>query len=106
MTTILKPSECISLKDIRAQIDRLDLQIADLLTDRIQYILKAADFKPTMNHVRLQDRVEEIISTVTQIANKKNVDPDYIEMIYRILIDESIRREKAQWIKNNLNKSS
>ena len=105
MTTILKPSECTSLKDIRTQVDRLDLQIADLLTDRIQYIVKAADFKPTVEHVRLQDRVEEIISTVTKIAASKNVDPDYIEMIYRILIDESIRREKHQWLRNNMPQS-
>ncbi len=99
--TIDKPviKHCHNLQDIRNHIDALDEQIIPLLCERIQYITQAAQFKDSPADTRRFGRIEAIITRAKAYANITGANEDYIEAVYRFLIDESIRQEKNQWLK-------
>lgn len=92
---------CKDLQDIRNHIDALDEQIIPLLCERIQYITQAAQFKASVADTRRFGRIEAIITRAKAYANVLGANEDYIESVYRHLIDESIRQEKDQWLALN-----
>lgn len=98
--TIDKPTieTCADLQQVRYHIDRLDAIIMPLLCERIQYIVQAAQFKDSAADTRRFGRIEAIIARAKAYANAIGVDEDYIESVYRHLIDESIRQEKQRWL--------
>ncbi|PID64752.1 MAG: hypothetical protein CR977_03260, partial [Gammaproteobacteria bacterium] len=89
---------CEDLQTIRNHIDALDEQIIPLLCERIQYITQAAQFKDSAADTRRFGRIEAIITRAKAYAKVLGADEDYIESVYRHLIDESIRQEKAKWL--------
>lgn len=103
--TIDKPviKKCESLQDIRNHIDELDEKIIPLLCERIQYITQAAQFKDSATDTRRFGRIEAIVSRAKAYANITGANEDYIEAVYRFLIDESIRQEKNKWLELNKN---
>lgn len=88
---------CNSLDDVRMNIDRLDEEIIPLLCERIQYITQAAQFKETEHDVRIFGRIEAIITRARAYADLAEIDAEYIEYVYRAIIDESIRQETKKW---------
>ncbi|PIE45192.1 MAG: chorismate mutase [Gammaproteobacteria bacterium] len=92
---------CKNLQDIRNHIDALDEQIIPLLCERIQYITQAAQFKDSVADTRRFGRIEAIVTRAKAYAAVLGADEDYIEAVYRALIDESIRQEKAKWLELN-----
>ncbi len=93
--------KCENLQDVRNHIDALDEQIIPLLCERIQYITQAAQFKDSVADTRRFGRIEAILARAKAYARILDADEDYIEAVYRFLIDESIRQEKAQWLALN-----
>ncbi|MBS9778393.1 MAG: chorismate mutase [Gammaproteobacteria bacterium] len=93
--------KCENLQDIRNNIDALDEEIIPLLCERIQYITQAAQFKESVADTRRFGRIEAIIARAKAYANITGADEDYIEAVYRFLIDESIRQEKYKWLQIN-----
>lgn len=101
--TIAKPriEKCHELQDVRNHIDALDEQIIPLLCERIQYIVQAAQFKESVSDTRRFGRIEAIVTRAKAYATVMGANEDYIESVYRHLIDESIRQEKAKWLEIN-----
>lgn len=83
-----------------AEADALDRQLAELLCQRLLLIHRAAAEKPRARDIRLSGRIEEIMQKVLPVAADYGIDADYLDLIFRLLIDESIRREKRQWTQN------
>ncbi len=82
------------MADLRAQIDRLDAALVDLLVQRAGYIDRAVDIKKTVDlPARITSRVEEVIGNVRGHANAKGLDPDLAEHLWSELIEWSIKRE-------------
>lgn len=98
---LAKPNiqRCESLQEIRNTIDALDEQIIPLLCERIQYITQAAQFKESAADTRRFGRIEAIVTRAKAYAAVMGADEDYIESVYRHLIDESIRQEKNEWLR-------
>lgn len=101
--TLDKPiiHRCQNLQEIRHTIDALDEQIIPLLCERIQYITQAAQFKDSAADTRRFGRIEAIITRAKAYAAAMGANEDYIESVYRHLIDESIRQEKTAWLHLN-----
>lgn len=93
--------KCKELAEIRQHVDALDSQIIPLLCERIQYIVQAAQFKEEYSDVRIFGRIEAIIERARATARATNAPEDYIESVYRYLIDESIRHESKRWLELN-----
>ncbi len=104
--TIAKPKidKCHQLQDVRDHIDELDEQIIPLLCERIQYIVQAAQFKDSAADTRRFGRIEAIVARAKAYAAAMGANEDYIESVYRHLIDESIRQEKNKWLEINAKK--
>lgn len=92
----MKASECSTMAELRAEIDRIDAGLVDLIAERITYIDRAAELKPGLGlPARIDDRVEEVVAKVRASAVARGVDPDLAEALWRRLIDWSIAREEV-----------
>ena len=84
------------MAELRAEIDRIDAGLVDLMAERITYIDRAAELKPALGlPARIDDRVEEVVAKVRASAVARGVDPDLAEALWRRLIDWSIAREEV-----------
>lgn len=94
----MKPvSVCASLAEVRANIDRIDCQIVDLLAERIGYVKQAPRFKKSADEVRIEERIEEVVSNVVARARQCGACPELVERVYRELIDAHIDLESAEY---------
>ena len=84
---------CKDMSDVRVAIDELDQAIVALLADRLHYIGEAARIKASRDAVRDEPRVEDVIAKVRAAAAANGMDPDFIEPIYRALVERSITHE-------------
>lgn len=88
--------ECGSLEKVRENIDRIDKKIIELIAERSNYVVQAANFKNTSEEVKALQRVEEIINKVRALANFHGVNPDIVESIYRQMINSFINLELSE----------
>ena len=88
--------ECTTMAEVRAEIDRLDVELVALFAERVSYIDRAAELKPAIGMpARVTDRVEEVVANVRRHAVALGLPPDKIEKLWRKLIDWSIAREET-----------
>jgi len=80
-------SDCQTLDDVRAQIDRIDAEIVALLAERTGYARQAGRLKPTTAEVRALARVEQVIARVRHLAAEHGAPPDLVERLYRTMIE-------------------
>lgn len=86
-----------NMSDLREAIDQIDRLIVPLLLERIELIAQAGHIKTDRNTVRDEWRIEDVVSKVKAEAEKAGGDVDYIETIYRHLIEYSIEHEFDIW---------
>lgn len=86
---------CRDMTEVRAEIDALDREIVALLADRLHFIGEAARIKAQRAMVRDEARVEDVIAKIRAAATAVGVDPDFIEPLYRDLVERSIAHELA-----------
>ncbi len=91
------PSACNSLDDVRREIDRIDEQAIALLSQRGEYVRTAARFKTSESHVAAPDRQSAMLAVRRQWAQREGLDPDFIERLYRLIVDHFIAREMDHW---------
>jgi isochorismate pyruvate lyase len=91
------PAECQSLSEVRTEIDRIDREILSLLGRRAGYVHAAARFKETEEAVAAPDRQAAVFRTRREWALEEDLDPDFIERIYRELIAYFVEREREHW---------
>ncbi|MQY43085.1 chorismate mutase family protein [Epibacterium sp. SM1969] len=101
MTKTVLPKDCSSMAELRAQIDRLDVELVELLKERAGYIDRAIDLKIENGWpARIPERVDEVIENVGREAAERDLDPEIVKALWRQLVDWSIQRE-AQVIREN-----
>ena len=89
----LKTNKCQTMAELRAEIDLLDRRVVDMLAIRKTYMEQAADIKQSRDTVRDNDRVEEVVTKVTNHAIKSGADPELVSGLYRTMIEWSINYE-------------
>lgn len=97
--------ECVSMDEVRAEIDRLDRALVRLIAERQGYIEAAARIKPRQNEVRLEWRIEDVVSKVLAEAERVGLSKRIAEPVWREMIDRSIDHEFAHWEKNQMRKT-
>jgi isochorismate pyruvate lyase len=91
------PAECQSLVDVRTEIDRIDREILALMGRRAGYVHAAARFKETEAAVAAPERQAAVFRTRRAWALEEDLDPDFIERLYRELIAYFVEREREHW---------
>lgn len=90
------PENCLSMTDIRAEIDRVDKELMQLFRQRFGYIDRAAEIKKEIGmKADVPVRVDEVRRNARANAEAAGLDPDFYEDIWARLIRHSIVREKV-----------
>ncbi|OUR77181.1 chorismate mutase [Alphaproteobacteria bacterium 46_93_T64] len=94
---------CVSMSDVRENIDRIDKDLVKLLSERSRYVKKAAEFKKDEQDVRAPARVEDVVSKVRELSQNEGFNPNITEQIYRTMIDCFINMELEEFEGQNNN---
>jgi len=84
---------CKSLNEVRENVDKIDREIVALLAERGALVSQAASFKKTTDEVKAPNRVEQVISKVTALAQEQGANPKVVESVYRAMISAFIEAE-------------
>lgn len=87
---------CQNIEKVRAHIDRIDRQIVALIAERGSYVKQAAKFKQTTADVKAPQRVEQVISKVSSLAEELGASATVTEQVYRAMIASFINAELAE----------
>lgn len=88
---------CDSLEAVRAEIDTIDEQIAELIGQRNAYVKQAAKFKRNADDVRAEDRVRFVINQARDRGIRNGVNPNLMEELYRLMIEKMVETELAEF---------
>ena len=89
--------ECASLEELRQEVDKVDDEIVELIAARNEYIRQAATFKQSVDEIKADDRVEDVLNRVRHRAVTLGVSPNLLTRLYRIMIDELVESEIAEF---------
>ncbi len=89
------PASCANMMELREEIDALDRELVALLDKRRGFIARAAEIKQAQGlPARITPRVEEVVARVRAEADRRDLDPDLVEVLWRHLIEWSIALEE------------
>jgi len=82
------------LNTIRNNIDKIDVQIINLVKERLHLIENIATEKQKNNITAFQlDRWMHILKTRSEWATEQNLTKDFIEKLFQLIHEESIRTQ-------------
>lgn len=83
------------LQNYRHQIDQIDAQIIDLLSQRFEVVKKVWEYKKLHNLPPLQpERWEQVLSSKKQLAKQYWINPDFVENIWNEIHSEALKIEE------------
>ena len=89
--------KCNSLEEVRNEIDALDEQLVELISQRSHLIRQAAKFKNSVDEVKADKRIDDIMQRVRTKAISLNINPNMMSELFRIMIDEMVETEIAEF---------
>lgn len=89
----LEVREVDNLQEAREAIDRIDAEIIRLLGNRAGFVRQVVKFKKTLHDVRAPDRYAEVMRRRREMAQAEGLNPDVVERMYRLLVDNFIQEE-------------
>ena len=94
---MIKPEECVNIQQVRAEIDRIDKTIIDLIGSRYQYVKAAAQFKTSESSVKAPERFTSMLLQRREWAEGQGLNPDVIANLYTDLVTYFINEELNHW---------
>jgi len=77
-----RPWECADMNQVRAEIDRIDATLVDLIAERFSYVDRAWQLKMnTPEGAVVQWRIQQVIDKVKAQARARNLPPDIVDMV-------------------------
>ncbi|MEM1307038.1 MAG: chorismate mutase [Pseudomonadota bacterium] len=96
------PEECRDMSDVRAEIDRLDTALVDLIAERFGYVERAWQIKQQEHGAaNVPWRNEQVIEKVRGRAETAGVSPDLCEALWRQMIGWFIQYEEHKMQKGD-----
>ena len=89
--------QCNSLQEVRDEIDKIDEKLVELISKRSHLIRQAAAFKESVEEVKAQDRIDDIMQRVRAKAIALDINPNMISDLFQIMIDEMVETEIAEF---------
>ena len=89
--------KCSTLDEARENIDSVDKEIVALIAKRNDYIKQIAHFKTTIDEVKAEERISDVISKVRQQAIELDLSPNLINELYVRMIDGMVESEIAEF---------
>ncbi|MEA1879695.1 MAG: chorismate mutase [Campylobacterota bacterium] len=93
----MQTKQCNTLDEAREEIDNVDEEIVKLIAKRNDYIKQIAHFKTSIEEVKAEDRVSDVISAVRAQAIELDLSPNLINDLYVRMIDGMVESEIAEF---------
>jgi isochorismate pyruvate lyase len=90
------PADCENMEQVRAEIDRLDAAILDLVAERFGYVDRAWQLKKTKEEATVPWRIQQVIDRVRARASEKGLPPELAEAMWRQMIGWFIQYEEQK----------
>lgn len=88
---------CTTLDEARSKIDAVDSEIVELIAKRNDCIKQIAHFKTSVEEVKAEDRIADVISNVRAQAISLDLSPNLINDLYVRMIDEMVENEISEF---------
>lgn len=99
----IKPCNCSSKEEIRAQIDRIDFELIKLFSLRYDFVKEIVKYKEkNVTDIVAEDRKTLVIKQRSEWAEEMGLDKKTFAEIFRILLESNINKEmEIAQISNN-----
>jgi isochorismate pyruvate lyase len=94
--TVRPPQDCENMEQVRAEIDRLDAAILDLVAERFGYVDRAWQLKTRKEEATVPWRIQQVIDRVRSRATEKGLPPELAEAMWRQMIGWFIQYEEEK----------
>jgi len=91
-----RPEDCTTMEEVRAEIDRIDATLVDLIGERFVYVDRAWQLKQSPAEARVPWRIQQVIDKVRARAVEKSLPPELIEALWRQMIGWFIQYEEEK----------
>ena len=91
-----KPEQCTDMAEVRAEIDRIDLALVDLIADRFGYVDRAWQFKKNPGEAHVPWRIQQVIDKVKARAAERGLPPELTEALWRQMIGWFVQYEEEK----------
>ena len=89
--------KCTTLDEARSEIDKVDDEIVKLIALRNDYIKQIAHFKTSVDEVKAEDRISDVISRVREQAIALDLSPNLVNDLYVRMIDAMVESEIVEF---------
>ena len=91
-----KAQDCADMEQVRAEIDRIDAVLVDLIGERFTYVDRAWQLKQSPAEARVSWRIQQVIDKVRARAAKQGLPPELAEALWRQMIGWFIQYEEEK----------
>jgi isochorismate pyruvate lyase len=89
-------SECRDMSEVRAEIDRIDASLVDLIAERFAYVDRAWQLKADPGEAYVPWRIQQVIDRVKARAKEKGLPPELTEALWRQMIGWFVQYEEEK----------
>jgi len=91
-----RPDDCENMAQVRAEIDRIDTALVDLIAERFGYVDRAWQLKSNPDEATVPWRIQEVIDKVEARARECGLPPELAEALWRQMIGWFIQYEEQR----------
>ena len=91
-----EPKDCRNMDEVRAEIDRIDRELVDLIGERFTYVDRAWHLKASPAEARVPWRIRQVIDKVRARAAEQGLPPELAEALWRQMIGWFIQYEEEK----------
>ena len=88
--------DCTTMEEVRAEIDRIDTALVDLIGERFTFVERAWQLKNSPAEARVPWRIQQVIERVRARAAEKGLPPELAEALWRQMIGWFIQYEEEK----------
>jgi isochorismate pyruvate lyase len=96
-----KAKDCANMEEVRAEIDRIDAALVDLIGERFTFVDRAWQFKQSPAEARVPWRIQQVIDRVRARAAENGIPPELAEALWRQMIGWFIQYEEEKLQQQN-----
>ena len=91
-----KAKDCANMEEVRAEIDRIDAALVDLIGERFTFVDRAWQLKQSPAEARVPWRIKQVIDGVRARAVERGLPPELAEALWRQMIGWFIQYEEEK----------
>lgn len=88
--------DCSDMAQVRAEIDRLDASLVDLIAERFVYVDRAWQLKASPGEAYVPWRIQQVIDRVKSRAKERGLPPELAEALWRQMIGWFVQYEEEK----------